>query len=289
MKILLLGAHGQLGRSLAPLLASFGELQALTRAELDLHDLPALRQCLRRERPQLVVNAAAYTAVEQAEREPERAFALNAAAPAALAEEAAALGAWLLHYSTDYVFDGRLGRPYRETDACAPLNVYGHSKLAGEQAVAAAGGAHLILRTSWLYSRRGHNFLLTLQRLLRERSEVQVVADQFGNPTSCASLAAASVALVARIAAGNPGPAGLYHASCHGGASWYDLAQAIAADLRERGETCARLLPIASADYPSAVTRPADSRLDCAALARDWGVTLPDWRTALAACLAGPA
>lgn len=135
MKILLLGAHGQLGQSLAPLLASFGELQALTRAELDLQDLAALRRVLQAERPQLVINAAAYTAVEQAEREPERAFALNAEAPAVLAEEAAALGAWLLHYSTDYVFDGRLGRPYRETDACAPLNVYGHSKLSGEQAV----------------------------------------------------------------------------------------------------------------------------------------------------------
>lgn len=289
MKILLLGAHGQLGRSLAPLLASFGELQALTRAELDLHDLPALRQCLRRERPQLVVNAAAWTAVEQAEGEPQAAFALNAAAPAALAEEAAALGAWLLHYSTDYVFDGRLGRPYRETDACAPLNVYGQSKRAGEQAVAAVGGRHLILRTSWLYSRHGRNFLLTMQRLLRERAEVRVVADQFGNPTSCAALAAASLALVARIAAGNPGPGGLYHASCAGGASWYELAEAIAADLRARGEPCARLLPIAAADYPSAVARPADSRLDCSALQRDWGVALPDWRTALAACLAGPA
>lgn len=289
MKILLLGAHGQLGRSLAPLLASFGELQALTRAELDLSDLAALRRVLQAERPQLVVNAAAYTAVEQAEREPERAFALNAEAPAVLAEEAAALGAWLLHYSTDYVFDGRLGRPYRETDACAPLNVYGHSKLSGEQAIAAVGGPHLILRSSWLYSRHGHNFLLTLQRLLRERAEVRVVADQFGNPTSCASLAAASAALVARIAAGNPGPSGLYHASCSGAASWYDLAQAIAADLRGHGETCAHLLPIAAAEYPSAVARPADSRLDCSALALDWGVTLPDWRSALAACLADPA
>lgn len=288
MKILLLGAHGQLGRSLAPLLASFGELQALSRAELDLGDLAALRRVLQTERPQLVVNAAAYTAVEQAEREPARAFALNAEAPAELAEEAAALGAWLLHYSTDYVFDGRLGRPYRETDACAPLNVYGHSKLSGEQAIA-AGGQHLILRTSWLYSRHGDNFLLTMQRLLRERAEVRVVADQLGNPTSCAALAAASAALVARIAAGNPGPGGLYHASCSGAASWYDLAQAIATDLRGHGETCARLLPIAAAEYPSAVARPADSRLDCSALARDWAVTLPDWRTALAACLAGPA
>ncbi len=289
MKILLLGAHGQLGRSLAPLLGAYGELLAPERASLDLHDLAGLRRQLQRERPQLVVNAAAWTAVEQAEHEPEAAFAINAAAPAALAEEAAALGAWLLHYSTDYVFDGRLGRPYRETDACAPLNVYGQSKRAGEQAVAAVGGRHLILRTSWLYSRHGRNFLLTMQRLLRERAEVRVVADQFGNPTSCAALAAASLALVARIAAGNPGPGGLYHASCAGGASWYELAGAIAADLRARGEPCARLLPIAAADYPSAVARPADSRLDCSALQRDWGVTLPDWRTALAACLAGPA
>lgn len=289
MKILLLGAHGQLGRSLAPLLASCGELQALTRAELDLGDLPALRRVLQAERPQLVVNAAAYTAVEQAEREPAQAFAINAAAPALLAEECAALDAWLLHYSTDYVFDGRLGRSCREDDACAPLNVYGHSKLSGEQAIAAAGGPHLILRSSWLYSRHGHNFLLTMQRLLRERAEVRVVADQFGNPTSCAALAAASAALVARLAAGHPGPSGLYHASCSGAASWYALACAIAAELRERGEPCARLLPIAAADYPSTVARPADSRLDCRALARDWGVVLPDWRTALAACLAAPA
>ena len=289
MKILLLGAHGQLGRSLAPLLGAYGELLTPERASLDLHDLAGLRRQLQRERPQLVVNAAAWTAVEQAEHEPEAAFALNAAAPAALAEEAAALGAWLLHYSTDYVFDGRLGRPYRETDACTPLNVYGQSKRAGEQAIAAAGGPHLILRSSWLYSRHGRNFLLTMQRLLRERAEVRVVADQFGNPISCAALAAASLALVARIDAGNPGPGGLYHASCAGGASWYELAEAIAADLRARGEPCARLLPIAAADYPSAVARPADSRLDCSALVRDWGVQLPDWRTALAACLAGPA
>ncbi|MNC36952.1 dTDP-4-dehydrorhamnose reductase [compost metagenome] len=128
-----------------------------------------------------------------------------------------------------------------------------------------------------------------MQRLLRERAEVRVVADQLGNPTSCAALAAASTALVACIAAGNPGQAGLYHASCSGGASWYDLAQAIAADLRGHGETCARLLPVAAADYPSAVARPTDSRLDCSALARDWGVAMPDWRSALAACLAGPA
>jgi dTDP-4-dehydrorhamnose reductase len=289
VKILLLGARGQLGRSLAPLLGAYGELLAPGRETLDLRDLAGLRRHLQRERPQLVVNAAAYTAVEQAEHQPEAAFALNAAAPAALAEEAAALGAWLLHYSTDYVFDGRLGRPYREDDACAPLNVYGQSKRAGEQAVAAAAGQSLILRTSWLYSRHGRNFLLTLQRLLRERAEVRVVADQFGNPTSCAALAAASTALVARIAAGQPGPDGLYHASCRGGASWYELAAAIAADLRARGEPCARLVPIAAAEYPSAVARPADSRLDCGALARDWGVQLPDWRTALAACLGGPA
>ncbi len=287
MKILLLGAGGQLGHALAPRLAGHGELLTPSRATLDLRDLPALRRYLQRARPQLVVNAAAYTAVEQAEREPEAAFAVNAAAPAALAEEAAALGAWLLHYSTDYVFDGRLGRPYREDDACAPLNLYGQSKRAGELAIAAVGGAHLILRSSWLYSRHGRNFLLTMQRLLRERAEVRVVADQFGNPTSCAALADATAALVARLAAGAPGPAGLYHASCAGGASWYELACAIAADLRVRGEPCARLLPIASADYPSAVARPTDSRLDCAALARDWGVALPDWRQALADCLAG--
>lgn len=287
MKILLLGAHGQLGRSLAPLLGAYGELLTPERASLDLHDLAGLRRQLQRERPQLVVNAAAWTAVEQAEHEPQAAFALNAAAPAALAEEAAALGAWLLHYSTDYVFDGRLGRPYRETDACTPLNVYGQSKRAGEQAIAAAGGPHLILRSSWLYSRHGRNFLLTMQRLLRERAEVRVVADQFGNPTSCAALAEATAALLARVIAGQPGPSGLYHASCSGAASWYALAGAIAAELRARGEPCARLLPIASADYPSAVARPADSRLDCSALARDWGVALPDWRSALAACLAG--
>ncbi len=287
MRILLLGSDGQLGRSLAPRLARLGALLSPAPAALDLGDLPALRRYLRRERPQLVVNAAAYTAVEQAEREAAQAFAINAAAPAVLAEECAALDAWLLHYSTDYVFDGRLGRPYRETDACAPLSVYGRSKRVGEQAIAAVGGRHLILRSSWLFSRHGHNFLLSMQRLLRERAEVRVVADQFGNPTSCAALAEATAALLARVIAGQPGPSGLYHASCSGAASWYALAGAIAAELRARGEPCARLLPIASADYPSAVARPADSRLDCSALARDWGVALPDWRSALAACLAG--
>ncbi len=287
MKVLLTGCQGQLGLALQAQLGDSCELLALPRAELDLSRPQQIREQLRRHRPQLVINAAAYTAVDAAQNDREAAWAINAVAPGVLAEEAAQLGAVLIHYSTDYVFDGRKATPYREDDRPAPLNVYGESKLAGEQAIRAVAAAHLILRTSWVYSLQGSNFLLSMLRLLQSRSELRVVADQVGAPTWSVHLAQASRQLMERCQAGTPGPWGLYHLSAGGATSWFGFAAAIADSLRARGLPCARLEPISSAEYPSAAQRPANSRLDCSRLQQAWGVHLPAWQQGLAECLAG--
>src|SRR5690606_33119638 len=205
----------------------------------------------------------AHTAVDQAESEPELAHAINANAPGVLAEEAAALGAPLIHYSTDYVFDGRKASPYVESDATGPLGVYGRSKLAGEEAIRAVGGQHLILRTSWVYSLHGRNFLLTMQRLLQEREELRVVADQVGAPTWAGSIAQASAELIRHWRNGQAGPWGTYHLTGQGETSWFGFAEAITTQLRQQGKACARLAPIASSDYPTPARRPLNSRLDC--------------------------
>jgi len=286
MKILLLGRHGQVARELQLTLAGAGELIVLGHDQLDLAAPAQIRRQVRALKPQLIINAAAHTAVDQAESEPELAFALNATAPGVLAEEAAALGVPLLHYSTDYVFDGSQSAPYDEDDAPNPLSVYGRSKLAGEQAIRAVGGAHLILRTSWVYSLHGRNFLLTMQRLLQERDELRVVDDQIGAPTWAGSIATATAQLVERWRAGRAGPWGTYHLCAAGETSWFGFAGAIAERLREQGKPCARLLPIPSSAYPTPARRPLNSRLSCARLHADWGVQLPDWRSALRDCLA---
>ena len=285
MKILITGRNGQLAQALQQRLAGLGQVHVLGREQLDLAESERIRQVVRELSPDLLVNAAAYTAVDQAENEPALAFAINATAPGVLAEEAARLGVPLLHYSTEYVFDGSKATPYTENDAPNPLSVYGRSKLAGEQAIHAVGGAHLTLRTSWVYSLHGRNFLLTMQRLLQEKPQLRVVADQIGAPTWAGSLAASTLALIQRWQAGQAGAWGTYHMTAQGQTSWFGFAQAIGEHLKAQGRPCAQLLPIPSSEYPTPAQRPLNSRLDCSRLRQQWQVEQPDWRQALIECL----
>ncbi|WP_070884652.1 dTDP-4-dehydrorhamnose reductase [Pseudomonas argentinensis] len=288
MRILVLGRNGQVSRELQMRLGSRHELIVLGREQLDLADTVHLREAVRRLQPQLIINAAAHTAVDAAESEPEAAFAINAVAPGILAEEAVALDVPLIHYSTDYVFDGSKATAYDEDDVANPLGVYGRSKLAGEQAISAVGGKHLILRTSWVYSRHGRNFLLTMQRLLQEREQLSVVADQIGAPTWAGSIAAATGQLIERWQRAQGEAWGIYHFSARGETSWFGFAEAIAAQLLAQGKSVAALKPIATTDYPTPARRPLNSRLDCSRLERDWGVRLPDWHDGLLQCLNSP-
>lgn len=285
MKILVCGHNGQLAQALHGALAGLGELHLLGRDQLNLADPEALRAPLRRLAPDLIVNAAAHTAVDQAESEAELAYAINAEGPRVLAEEAARLKAPLIHYSTDYVFDGSKTAAYTEADTPNPLGVYGQSKLAGEQAITAVGGEHLILRTSWVYSLHGRNFLLTMQRLLQERAQLKVVDDQIGAPTWTGTIAASTRALIERWQSGQSGAWGTYHLTAQGETSWFGFAQAIAAHLQARGLPCAELLPIPSSEYPTPARRPLNSRLDCSRLAQQWHVSQPHWQQALNDCL----
>ena len=285
MRILLLGQHGQVSQELQRALQGAGELRVLGREQLDLAQPELIRQHVLRLRPELIINAAAHTAVDQAESEAELAFAINASAPGILAEAAAELGAALIHYSTDYVFDGSHAAPYRESDSTNPLSVYGRSKLAGEQAIQAVGGMHLILRTSWVYSQHGKNFLLTMQRLLQERESLSVVADQIGAPTWAGTIAQTTAQLIEHWRTGHAGPWGVYHLSAQGETSWFGFASAIATHLRSQGKTVATLQPIPSSAYPTPAQRPLNSRLDCRRLQQDWHVQLPDWQSALEQCL----
>ena len=286
LNILISGKTGQVAVELQKHLAGLGNLIVLGRDVLDLSQPEQIRAQVRAHKPDLIIIAAAHTAVDQAESEPELAFAINATAPGVFAEEAAALGIPLIHYSTDYVFDGSKPAPYTEDDATNPLGVYGKSKLAGELAIAASGAQHLILRTSWVYSTHGKNFLLTMQRLLQERPELRVVADQIGAPTWAGTIAQSTRALIERWQAGEAGAWGTYHLTAQGETSWFGFTQAIAAHLSAQGKTCATLEPIPASAYPTPAARPQNSRLDCSKLAREWGVTQPDWEAALSACLA---
>ncbi|MCU1760422.1 dTDP-4-dehydrorhamnose reductase [Pseudomonas sp. 14P_8.1_Bac3] len=289
MRILVCGQHGQVSRELQQRLNVSNEVVVPGRDQLDLTQPEHIRQRVRQVRPDLIINAAAYTAVDQAESEPDVAFAINATAPGILAEEALVLGIPLIHYSTDYVFDGSINAPYTEDDTPNPLGVYGQSKLAGEQAITAVQGQHLILRTSWVYSTHGRNFLLTMQRLLQEKPELRIVADQIGAPTWAGTIANSTLALIERWQTGQAGDWGTYHLTAQGETSWFGFAQAIGEALKEQGKPCAQLLPIPSSDYPTPATRPLNSRLDCSRLLREWGVSQPDWQTALHECLAGQA
>ncbi len=280
-RILLTGAGGQVGGELARLLPKQGDVVAVDRAALDLADADAIVSFVRSVRPDLIVNAAAYTAVDQAERERDAAFAINARAPQLLADEARRAGAILLHYSTDYVFDGRADAPYTEDAPTGPLGVYGESKLEGERAVAASGAHALVLRTSWVYGLTGRNFLLTIRRLAAERDELRIVADQTGTPNWSHALAQATSQLIDFGLPALAERAGLYHLSAGGQTTWYGFARAIVGDVVRP-----RVTPIATAEYPTPARRPAYGVLDCGRLAATFGIRLPDWQDSLSDCLA---
>ena len=276
-KLLLIGGNGQVGRELQRSLAPLGEIVVVARASLDLTDAATIRETIRNLRPDIVVNAAAYTAVDQAEQEPDLAMAVNGTAPGIMAEEAKKIGALLVHYSTDYVFDGTKDSPYLEDDEPNPLSVYGKTKLAGERTIVATGCRHLIFRTCWVYGLSGKNFLRTMQRLGRERDEIKVVADQIGAPTWSRMIAEATA-----LALRGPAPDGIYHLSCAGATSWHGFAAAILAAQGWHG----KLAAIPASDYPLPARRPANSRLDNSKLARLLNLALPAWQSALALCLA---
>ena len=277
---LLTGAGGQLGHELRRALAPHCAVTALDRSQLDLGDPDALVAVIHALKPQLIVNAAAYTAVDRAEQDAEQAHCINALAPGILAEQAKRADALLVHYSTDYVFDGAADAPYQEDDVPNPLSVYGRTKLEGERAIAAQGGRHLVFRTSWVYGRHGKNFLLTMQRLAAERDELRVVADQIGVPNWSRVLARATAEIIGHglSLAGERG--GLYHLSSRGRASWFDFASAIVGDRRHP-----RVIPIATSEYPLPARRPACAVLATGKFERTFGFALPEWRSALAECL----
>jgi dTDP-4-dehydrorhamnose reductase len=296
MRILLFGAAGQVGRELLDRLSALGEVMATVHrpsgdprlagaAVLDLADREALRRAVRDVAPRLIVNAAAYTDVDRAETEPELAMSINGLAPGVLAEEAARLGALLVHYSTDYVFDGSGERPWREDDAPGPLNEYGRTKLAGEEAIRAAGAQHLILRTSWLYSPWGRNFVATILQSARHQRELRVVADQVGAPTPARLAADATVSLLHHLVGQVEAPSNVQetlHVACSGETSWHGFAKEIvnsaaALDLPLAVELVVAV-PGAQSDRPA--RRPINSRLDCRRLRRDYGICFPHWREA---------
>ena len=282
--ILLTGARGQLGRELAALLPAYAHVVACDRAALDLADDDAIVATVRRVAPDVIVNAAAYTAVDRAEQARDEAFAINAHAPGVLAGEAKRTGALLVHYSTDYVFDGERDVPYDEDAPVAPVNAYGESKLAGERAIAQAGASALVLRTSWVYARHGRNFLTTMQALAATRREIRVVADQTGVPNWARGLARATAALVGQGVDALHERAGLYHLSAGGSTTWYGFARDI---LRDRPDVA--VVPIATADYPTAARRPRYAVLDASRFARTFAFALPAWDAQLQDFLRSPA
>lgn len=287
-KILLFGKNGQVGWELQRSLAPLGELIALHSTSTDfcgdLTDLAGVRQTIRKIAPDIIVNAAAYTAVDKAESEPELAHALNAEAPGVIASEAKQQNAWLVHYSTDYVFNGHGDQPFVETDATEPLNTYGKTKLQGEKNIQASGCLHLIFRTSWVYSANGNNFIKTILRLAQQRDKLTVVNDQIGSPTG-AELIADITALALLMTKHNPEISGLYHLTASGSTSWYEFAKYIV-ESAENAESAnlplkiksTALQPIASSDFPSAAQRPFNSRLNSLKLAKTFDLMLPAWQ-----------
>jgi dTDP-4-dehydrorhamnose reductase len=282
MKILLIGKGGQVGRDLHPLLAQFGQVLAPNRHDFDFCRPDSVRNCVRATRPDIIVNAAAYTAVDKAESEPELARAVNAVGPGILAAEAHELGALLIHYSTDYVFDGSKATPYLETDPGNPLNTYGKTKLEGEEAIRNSGCDHLIFRTSWVYSRQGSNFLLTMLRLGREREELRIVDDQIGAPTSSGALARATAKLLKTRVRGDSANSGTYHMTASGYVSWFGFASAIFESYPNPSDLCVRrILPIQANDYVTPARRPLNSRLDCSKLRDVLGISMQPWQEGL--------
>jgi dTDP-4-dehydrorhamnose reductase len=300
LKIVIIGRNGQLAWEANQRFQELGQIICVGRPEFDLLDLNAVRDEIRRIKPMIIVNAAAYTAVDQAESEPDAAMKINSEASAAMAEEAKRLGALFITYSTDYVFDGKSATPYSESDPTAPLNVYGASKLSGEQAVEAVGGNHLIFRTSWVYGARGKNFLKTILKLATERPELRIVDDQVGAPTWSRDLADATRKIIEELvtktesenipigeALGNR--RGIYHMTASGSVTWYGFAVAIVEEMKKRGllnGALAKLVPIPSSEYPTPAARPHNSRLCNEKLKNAFGVMLPAWRQSLTAVMA---
>ncbi|UTW09998.1 dTDP-4-dehydrorhamnose reductase [Marinobacterium rhizophilum] len=291
MKILLLGKNGQVGWELQRALAPLGELVALDRKGLnglcgDLADFDGLRASIRQVKPDVIVNAAAYTAVDRAEQEAELAYLINADAVQLLAEEARRLEATLVHYSTDYVFDGSGSSPWRETNTPAPLNVYGASKLAGEAAILASGCRHLIFRTSWVYGKHGHNFIKTILRLAREHEQLSLIDDQVGAPTG-ADLLADMTAQALRRMQETPDLGGLYHLAAEGETSWYGYGCYLVDQARSLGLELAvrEIVPIPATEYPSPAIRPLNSRLDTQRLQQHFNLRLPTWQNGVSRLL----
>lgn len=281
MRVLLTGASGQVGSALVALLRAH-DVVAPSRGELDLADASQIRERVRAVRPDVIVNAGAYTAVDRAEQEPETARRVNGIAPGVLAEEARRLGVAILHFSTDYVFDGTKTTPYAEDDATGPLSVYGTTKLEGEDAVRGSGAIHLVLRTSWVYSRMGRNFLLTIERLAREKPRLTIVADQRGTPNWAVALARATMRLVEQPRDALARHSGVYHLSSQGETTWHGFAGAIVAGMHL--EHPPDVAAITTSEYPTPARRPAYAVLSPSRLASVFGITLPQWDVALREC-----
>ena len=290
--ILLTGATGQVGSELLNTLSPLGEVIAPPRSSLDLANLQSIRDTIRTLRPRWIVNPAAYTTVDKAESEPDLAYAINRDAVRAMGEEAATIGASVIHFSTDYVFDGTGTKPYVETDPTNPVSVYGASKLAGEQALAQTGAAHLIFRTSWVYGARGKNFLLTILKLAREREHLRIVGDQHGAPTWSRDLAQMTAHVIGQTEATASGKdlsaaladsSGIYHASGTGETTWHGFAAEAIRWQRDREPNTrfAELEAITTAEYPTPAKRPANSRMNCAKLNQRFGWSMPDWHDSL--------
>jgi dTDP-4-dehydrorhamnose reductase len=298
VKILLTGKNGQVGWELARTLAPLGTVVAADRAVMDLRVPDSIRDNIRRVEPDVIVNAAAYTAVDQAEIEPEAAMAVNGTGPGIIAEEAKRIGALLVHYSTDYVFDGKKPEPYTESDVPNPVNVYGKTKLAGEEMIRAARGTYLIFRTSWVYGTRGKNFLLTIERLARERNELEVVDDQIGAPTWCRSIAETTARILLSAFGRSDMPislaeaSGIYHMTAAGATSWCGFARAIVDTLASHVAspllklTPASIKPISTEAYPLRAPRPCNSQLSNQRLVDMFGIAIGDWHAELETCLA---
>jgi dTDP-4-dehydrorhamnose reductase len=284
MRILLTGKNGQVGRELQHLLPSLGTVVAFGREELDLTSADAIRNTMRDVRPDIVVNAAAYTAVDHAEQETDKAFAINGTAPGIIAEEARRTDAFVVHYSTDYVFDGTKKTPYLESDTPNPLSAYGRSKIAGENAIRASGAAHFIFRTSWVYAAHGRNFVHTILRLARERDELKIVDDQIGAPTWARTIAETTAAALNSQYRKH---CGLYHLTATGAVTWFGFAKAILAEAKtlNPGLRIPEIIPITTSEYPLPAPRPANSRLDNTRLHTALGLSTPDWTLSLAQCM----
>jgi dTDP-4-dehydrorhamnose reductase len=281
--ILVIGKVGQVGWELRRTLAPLGRVVSVDYPEIDFTDGASIRKWIRDTAPAVVVNAAAYTAVDKSESDAERCHQINGVAPGIAAEEAQKLGAWFIHYSTDYVFDGAKNAPYEETDATNPLGVYGRTKLAGDLAVQQVGGDFLIFRLCWVYGARGQNFMLTMMRLAREREKLRVVRDQFGCPTWSRAIAEATTLALQQALAARERAAlrGVYHLAASGQTSWHGFAERIIALMPDDGKKCREVEAITTAEYPTPTKRPPYTALSCAKLQRTFGLRLPDWEESL--------